>query len=281
LPELIETYKVEKFESIAIVGNIWQQIKQGARDSIIHIKDSLRGGVIGASVGLIPGVGGAICDWLAYGATVASNKNETIPFGEGNIKGIVGPEGSNLAQKATAYVPTILFGIPAAPFEVIVMSLFMIAGLELGSPTLLTDMTFFNTLTTSYMWALGLTFIVSLAFIRYAMLISKIPFKIYFWLLIGLITWASVQYTGYWEDYLMLAICAAVGVVFKHLKLSRVAFIIGFVLSPRFESLFSQYTTLYNPIDILTRPISASLIVLAIVAAVIGIFFNKTKINYI
>ena len=281
LPELIETYRIKGFESVEVVGNIWKQILKGIKDSITHVTVGLKGGLIGGFVGLIPGVGGAICDWLAYGVTTASNKNEKIPFGEGNVKGVIGPEGANMAQKATAYVPTVLFGIPAAPFEVIVMSLFAIVGLELGTPTLLSDMQFFHTLSYSYMIALGLTFIISIAFVRYAVLITRIPFKIYFWLLIGLITWASVQYTGYWEDYAMLIICTVVGITFKYLKLSRAAFIIGFVLSARFEALLNQYTVLYNPSDIIHRPISSVLITLAIAAAIYGIFFNKTKISYV
>jgi TctA family transporter len=281
LPELIQTYNVRSIYSAAIIGNVWDQIKQGLKDSITHVKDGLKGGVIGGFIGLIPGVGGAICDWLAYGVTTAAHPNEKIPFGEGNVKGVIGPEGANMAQKATAYVPTILFGIPAAPFEVIVMSLFMIVGLEMGTPDLLTDMTFFHTLTISYMWALAITFIISLVFIRYAVLITKVPFKIYFWALIVLITWASVQYTGYWEDYVMLGICTVLGVALKYLKFSRAAFIIGFVLSPRFETLLSQYTTLYEPMDILTRPISMSLLAVATAAAIYGVFFNKTRISYV
>ena len=281
LPELIETYKIKGFESVAVIGNIWDQIKQGAKDSFIHIRVGLHGGVIGGFIGLIPGVGGAICDWLAYGATTATNKNEKIPFGDGNVKGVIGPEGANMAQKATAYVPTILFGIPAAPFEVIVMSLFMIVGLEMGTPDLLKDLTFFHVLTSSYMWALGLTFVISLAFIRYAVLITKVPFKTYFWALVILITWACVQYTGYWEDYAMLGICVMGGIMLKYLKFSRAAFIIGFVLSPRFETLLSQYLTLYEPFDMLYRPISASLLTVAVIAAVYGILFNKTRISYV
>ena len=124
-PELVEAYRkphqVAKIKS----ENPWQQIWQGFIDSWQHKWDGLRGGAIGAFVGVIPGIGGSVADWLAYGQTVALNKNEKIPFGEGNIKGIVGSEGANNAQKATSYVPTILFGVPGAPFEVIIISLFV------------------------------------------------------------------------------------------------------------------------------------------------------------
>lgn len=281
MPELIETYRLRGFEGVRIVGSVRAQMIAGARDAIVNIKDGFRGSCIGAFVGLIPGVGGAICDWLAYGSTVAANPNEKIAFGSGNIKGVIGAEGASEAQKATAYVPTILFGIPAAPFEVIIMSLFMIVGLELGTPALLTDMTFFNTLTSSYMWALAITFLISVVFVQYAVRITEIPFKYYFWGLMALITWSAMQYTGYWEDFAILVICTVVGIVMKISKLSRAAFIIGFVLSPRFETLLGQYTTLYEPADILSRPISIGLLSVALFAAVYGIGFNKAKISYV
>lgn len=281
LPELIETYRMSGFESVRIIGNVRAQIWNGARDAIVHIKEGLRGSAIGAFVGLIPGVGGAICDWLAYGAVVAANPREKVAFGSGNIKGVVGPEGASMAQKATAYVPTVLFGIPAAPFEVIVMSLFMMVGLEMGSPALLSDMTFFNTLTTSYMVALALTFLISIVFVRYAVRIAEVPFKYYFWGLVFLMIWSSMQYTGYWEDFAILVVCTVAGVLMKISKLSRAAFIVGFVLSPRFETLLSQYRTLYEPADILSRPISMTLLAVALFAAVYGIGFNKTKISYV
>ena len=77
----------------------------------------------GSIVGFLPGLGGAIADWIAYGQTVASNRNEVIPFGKGNIKGVIGCEGANNAQKATSMITTILFGIPGAPFAAVVIAL--------------------------------------------------------------------------------------------------------------------------------------------------------------
>lgn len=281
VPELLEAFAL-KAEVVRVrVEDVWEQIKQGAKDSIEYWKDGARGGIIGGFIGMLPGIGGNICDWLAYGQTVALNKNEKIPFGEGNVKGVIGCEGANNSQKATAYLPTVLFGIPAAPFEAIIMSLFIMVGLELGSPQLLSDQTFFYSLASSYMWSMILTFILSIVFIRYAALITNIPFKYYFWILLALITWSCVQYTGYWEDFAILGACIAMGVLAKNLKFSRAAIIIGFVLSDRIESTFRQYSTLYQWQDIFTRPISGFLLALSFAALVYGIYFNRSKISYV
>jgi TctA family transporter len=280
-PELLEAYNSKKQVITLTTKNIWSQIRQGFVDTWIHKWHGFKGGVIGAVVGILPGIGGNVADWLAYGQTVASNKNEKIAFGDGNVKGVIGCEGANNAQKATAYVPTVLFGIPAAPFEAIIMSLFIMVGIELGSPQLLADMTFFKLLGGSYFVAMILTFFLSLIFIRYAIKIMNVPFHYYFWPLMALITWSCVQYTGYWEDYAIFALCCVAGVLFKYFKLSRAAVIIGFVLADRFEASGIQFLTLYNWTDLFTRPISATLMLIAAIAIIYGVFFNKTQIKYV
>lgn len=281
VPELLEAYR-SKITTVQINSqSIWNQIIKGITDSWKHKWDGIRGGAIGAFIGLLPGIGGNIADWIAYGQTVAANKNEKIPFGEGNIKGVIGAEGANNSQKATAYVPTVLFGIPAAPFEAIIMSLFMYVGLELGSPSLLSDTTFFKVLGESYFYSMLITFGISLIFIRYAIKIMNVPFNYYFWPLMAIILWSCVQYTGYWEDYVMFMLCALVGIVFKYLKLSRAAVIIGFVLSHRLEAVSLQFFNLYHWSDLFTRPISGVLILVAFIALLYGMFFNKTKIKYV
>jgi len=225
-------------------------------------------------------VGGAVADWVAYSQTVALNKNEKIPFGEGNIKGVIGCEGANNSQKATGYIPTVLFGIPAAPFEAIILSLFVLVGIELGTPNLLKDMTFFNTLNYSYMASLIITFVLSMFMIKYITLIFKIPFSIWFYVLSALLVWSCVQYTGYWEDYAILGIFIILGMLLKYFSISRAAFIIGFVLADNIEKMLYQYNTLFEWHDAFTRPISLTLIILSISLAIYGIFFNKTRISY-
>jgi TctA family transporter len=157
----------------------------------------------------------------------------------------------------------------------------VLVGLELGTPTLLSDTKFFSTITYSYMLSLLITFVIAIFFIRYAVRAMTVPFKYYFWPIMALLLWSSVQYTGYWEDYLMFAICCAAGLIIKHLKLSRAAFIIGFALSDQLEKVFGQYTTLYPWDGIFHRPISLTLFVITVIIVIYGIFFNKAKISYV
>jgi TctA family transporter len=280
VPELLEALYF-KIKHVPPPKDNFEQIKQGMRDAWRYRNDSMRAGLIGGVIGLLPGIGGSIVDWLAYGQTVALTKTDKIPFGDGNVRGVVGAEGAGMAQKATSYIPTVLFGVPAAPFEVIVMSLLTMVGLELGSVQLLTDTTFFQALSFGYMFSLGLTFILSLGFIKYASNITRIPLKYYFIPILGVIVWSCVQYTGGWEDYVILAICSALGLLFKKLKLSRACLIIGFVLAGRLEKTTIQFNTLYDLAEVLHRPITMGLLIFTLIVIIYGLFFNKSKISYV
>lgn len=280
-PELVEALFAKGHKVRVERSDVIPQIKQGFIDSWRYRWDGLRGGAIGGLFGLMPGVGGNIVDWLAYSQTIAWNKKDPIPFGQGNVRGLVGCEGANNAQKATAYIPTVLFGVPAAPFEAVVMALLMYVGLEMGSPLLLSDQRFFSALNYGYLGALALTFVISIAFIRYAVALTRIPTYAYIIPVMAIIVWSCVQYTGGWEDYAVLAAACCLGVLMKYCKLSRAAFIIGFVMAERIEANLLQYITLYQPFDIFFRPISASLIVIGVVMATYGLFFNRSRINYV
>jgi len=285
-PELLSAYKM-KAEKIQLTnGVIMSQLIQGIRDSWKYKWDGLRGGVIGAFIGLIPGIGGAIADWFSYSQTVAiSSKtanNEEYSVGQGNVRGVIGCEGANNAQKATSYVPTVLFGIPGAPFEVIVMGLLMYVGLELGTPSVLADGVFFDHLLSSYLWSLFIILPISYGFIKYAVYITNLPFKVYFWPILASLIWSSTQYTGMLNDYIMLAICMGVGIGMKYFKFSRVSFLIGFILSARLESSWVQFDTFgYGWENLLFEPLPLTFMVLTLVALIWGLFLNKAKIDFV
>jgi len=280
-PELISAYRM-KAEKIYLDDKVIKsQMIQGIKDSWKYKWDGLRGGLIGGFVGLIPGIGGNIADWFAYSQTVAATKNDDEKVGKGHVRGVIGCEGANNAQKATSYVPTILFGIPGAPFEVIIMGLLMYVGLELGTPSVLADTHFFDVLLSSYMWSLMIILPIAYMFIKYAVRITTVPFQWYFWPILASLIWSSTQYTGLKEDYMILAMCCVAGMVFKHLKFSRVSFLIGFILSARIESSYLQFTGLYEWSALLGNPLAIIFLLLAALAAYWGAFKNKARIDFV
>lgn len=276
IPELLSGLTQRTNTSNPLIANSIQT-KEGIIAVWNNKWDALRGGIIGAFVGLLPGLGGAVADWMAYSSTVASHPKDK--FGNGNIKGVIGPEGANNSQKATSMIPTVLFGIPGAPFAAIVMALFAYLNFELGTLELANDAKFFDSMLYGFMLATVLVGALCLFTTPFIARIAQIPYKYYFPLLLGFIVLACVQYTGGWEDYLMLALCSVIGLLAKQYKFSRPALLFAFILSDRIEALTVQMSGLYTVDKLLDKPIFLGLVFAIIVTLIWGLT-SKRKIDY-
>lgn len=272
LPEIIDGFKNPNSRPVA-VNNYWQQLRQGFKDCIVNWRDMMRGGFIGFITGMLPGVGGTIGDITAYGATVAKHPNEK--FGNGNPKGLLGCEGANNAQKASSLIPTVLFGIPGAPFAAVLMAISVYFGMELGSPQLLKDDAFFWALGGAFIASTLLAFIISIFTTRLVVKLLEIPYWIYATLIMGVIAWSCLEYTGTINDVYILAICSVLGVACKHFEISRPAILIAYILVDKIENYFQQTMSLYSVNDLLTRPVFA----LLMLASVGIVWYSMSKRN--
>jgi TctA family transporter len=317
MPEMILALKNKLLANKPQKSNHKQQLKDGISISFKEWRLSTRGGLIGAVIGFLPGLGGGMSDWLAYGQTVATNPNEKIPFGKGNIKGVIGPEGSNNAQKASAFIPTVLFGIPGAPFAAIVIGLFSAIGFELSLGTdimnesLMNNTKFFDALSFGFLAGTLITGIICLYLMKYLTAIAYVPYKYYFPILVAFIVWA-VYTAGFGvyglENVFLLGVFTLVGLVMKKWWFSRPALMIGFILGDKIELLGMQFINMFNvggyPLlkltefftgetigsgrlslalregkDVLEHPVFVVVSILILVVLVWG-FKNKGKIDY-
>ena len=254
-------------------GELWAGMKAVWRNRWL----ALRGGFIGAFIGLLPGLGGQMADWLAYGSAVASNPKEK--FGNGNIKGVIGPEGANNSQKATSMITTVIFGIPGAKFAAILMSLFMYLNIELGTPDIVEDTELFTSMTFGFLGATVIVALICMFLIKPISKIASVPYKYYFPILLALIVFTSMQYTGGWEDLAMLAIFSCIGFFCKHFMFSRPAMLIGYILADKVEGLTLQILGLYTWETLITRPIFMTLAV-SIIGILIFSIIRKGRIDY-
>lgn len=277
IPELLSHLRNPPARNITAATSTETQTIDGLWAVWKYKWDALRGGLIGAVIGLLPGVGGAVSDWLSYGSTVALNPNES--FGDGNIRGVIAPEGSNNAQKATSMIPTVLFGIPGASFAAILLALFAIMGFEMGTPALIEDTMFFNSMTFGFLGGTVLVAIICLIFTRHiSKLLSVSPYY-YIPVVMVFIIWSNMLYTGGWEDFMMLVICSVVGMLMKHYKFSRPAMLLAFILSYRVETLSIQLNSLYSIDMLINRPIFIAICIGTIGIGIAGIM-NKQRISY-
>jgi TctA family transporter len=87
---------------------------QGVKDCFDNMWLIVRCSWIGGGIGSIPGIGGSVIDWLAYGHALKTEKGASETFGKGDVRGVIASESSNNAKEGGALVPTIAFGVPGS-----------------------------------------------------------------------------------------------------------------------------------------------------------------------
>ena len=110
IPEIIDLATKGGSIAQAHVGRLGG-VLQGVRDALRHWWLVVRCSAMGTYIGIIPGMGGPVSQWVAYAlAMQSSGKQDQV--GTGVIEGVVGPGAANNSTLGGALIPTIAFGIP-------------------------------------------------------------------------------------------------------------------------------------------------------------------------
>ncbi|MCG8357165.1 MAG: tripartite tricarboxylate transporter permease, partial [Kiloniellales bacterium] len=106
IPEIVDLLRQNR--SIAGGATLGKGWLDGLRDTIRHKWLCVRCAGIGSMVGALPGLGGSVVDWIAYGHVVQTSKDKS-QFGKGDIRGVLAPESANNAKEGGGLIPTLLF----------------------------------------------------------------------------------------------------------------------------------------------------------------------------
>ena len=92
----------------------------------------MRGSLLGAVVGALPGTGASIGAFMAYGVEKRISR-EPHKFGTGHVPGIVAPEAANNSAAQASFIPTLTLGVPGDPVLALMMTALIIHGVSTGS----------------------------------------------------------------------------------------------------------------------------------------------------
>lgn len=270
IPEIVNLLRQDR--AIAAGGQLGSGWLEGLRDWWRNLWLSLRCAVIGVFIGVIPGLGGSVVDWIAYGHTVQTTRDRE-QFGKGDIRGVIGPESSNNAKEGGGLVPTLLFGIPGSGSMAVFIGGMTLLGLQSGPQ--MVDI-YLDT-TYSIVWSLalanvlgaGLCILLSNPIAR----LTTIPFPILAPFMFMLITFAAFQSKQTLWDLVALFGVGVLGVLMKRFDWPRPAFLIGFVLSFQAEVYTYQATqfTMLRGWTYLVTPAVIILIIITIVSVWLGV----------
>lgn len=254
----------------------------GVKDWFANIWLSARCSIIGVVVGVIPGLGGSVVDWIAYGHTVQTTPDKSN-FGKGEVRGVIGPESSNNAKEGGGLVPTLLFGIPGSGSMAIFIGAIALLGsgqIEVGPAMLKNNLD----ITYAIVWLLALANVVGTVICIAASggiaKLTTIRFVLLAPFLFMIISFAAFQSGQNLMDLVALFGIGLLGILMRRFDWSRPAFLIGFVLSNPAETYANQAIQIAQSrfrrgfgegIDYIFTPIVIVLLIITVLSVVIGL----------
>ncbi|WP_413204257.1 tripartite tricarboxylate transporter permease [Rhodospirillum sp. A1_3_36] len=243
IPEIIDLLKrgTAISENTGLGGG-WGK---GLRDVLRHPWLVGRCASLGCIIGALPGLGGAVVDWIAYSHVVQTSRDKT-QFGRGDIRGVIAPESANNACQGGALIPTLLFGVPGSGSMAVFLGGMVLLGIQPGITMVETRLD----LTYSIIWSLALANVfgagLCVLLARYVARLTQVPFVYLAPLMIMITMFAAYQATRSIADLVALIVMGGVGLYMRRFGWPRPALLIGFVLAPGAEGYLYQAVQFYD-----------------------------------
>lgn len=231
---------------------------------------AVRGGLIGFLLGLIPGPSGAVSSYGSYALEKRISRRKEL-FGKGAIEGVAGPEAANNGAAGGSMVPLLVLGLPFNGPTALLLAGFTVQGVIPGPLFMDNEPVLFWTLIAGLYAANIALLVLNLPLVGMFTSLLRIPrdLLLSFVLVVAII--GTVATRGQLVDVFWLLVMGVLGYFMAKLGISRVAVMLAFVIAPIFEQTLVQTVALAdgNPLYVLGRPISAGIVVITVIAAVV------------
>jgi TctA family transporter len=266
IPELadmvIEGSKISSVPKAAMKG-----VGQGMRDVFTHWGLMLRCSFLGTWIGIIPGLGSAVVDWLAYGHARQTCKDAAITFGKGDVRGVIAPESANNAKQGGALVPTLAFGVPGSASMALLIGAFLIHGIQPG-PEMLSkhlDVTY------AIVWSTAIANIlataIALLFTNQLAKLSAVRIQVLAPLVMVVVFLAAFQASVSMADLVTLLVIGALGWIMKRSGWPRPPLLLGFVLGELIERYAVISVKAYG-FGLITRPLVIAIVLITVITLI-------------
>jgi TctA family transporter len=276
VPVLVGLFAVPELVDLAITGsslaenapqgNLRIGVWEGVRDTFHHFWLTVRCSLIGTFIGIMPGLGGGVAQWVSYGMATQSAKDqdERIGFGKGDIRGVIGPGSACNSKEGGALIPTIAFGVPGSSAMSILLAAFFVQGIMPG-PDMLGK---YLPLTFSMVWILVIANVItvaaSLIFLNHLAKLAYVRSSILIPLILFLCFIGAYTANNSFGDLIVFLGFGALGYLMVSYGWPRSPLVLAFVLGKIMENNFYIATSRYG-YAWLHRPMVLFLIILTLI----------------
>ena len=227
----------------------------------------IRSTIIGFIVGALPGTGASVASFLAY--SVAKNSSRTPErFGKGAIEGVAAAESADNAATGGSLAPMLTLGIPGSAATAMMMGALILSGVRPG-PMLLAEHAdvFWGVVASMYIGNIMLI-IINLPLIPLIVNFLRLPYYILYVVIIALASIGIYSVDNSMFDLWMMGFFGILGYVFRKMDYPLAPAVLAVILGPLVERALRQSLIMSRGSFhiFLTRPVSAVLLVMAIIA---------------
>jgi TctA family transporter len=229
----------------------------------------LRGTALGSFLGILPGGGAMLSSFAAYSLEKKVSRH-SAEFGKGAIEGVAAPEAANNAGAQASFIPMLTLGIPSNPVMALMIGALILHGIQPGPSVMEEQPALFWGLVVS-MWIGNLFLLVlNLPLIGLWVRMISVPYHLLFPAIlvfcgIGVFSLMNTPF-----DVYLMALFGVLGYAFRKLGCEPAPMMLGFILGPMMEEYLRRalLITKGDATVFITRPISATLLVVSAVALV-------------
>lgn len=250
-------------------GQLTRGAWEGVKDTFRHFWLTLRCSLIGTFIGIMPGMGGSVAQWLAYGhaAQSARTPEERKGFGNGDVRGVIGPGAACNSKEGGSLIPTVAFGVPGSTAMAILLGGFFLLGLVPGPDMLTTHLT----VTFSMVWTIVLanviTVIACFLFLDRLARITSVPAHRLIPVILVLVFIGAYTTNNQYADILVALVFGGVGWLMANAGWPRAPFVLGLVLGKIAENYLYISVARYEAAWLM-RPVVVVLLALAVAVIV-------------
>lgn len=261
-----EMLRLSRFEGsisregdVGITGSVKSGVKQVLSKPVTLFKSS----AIGLLIGAVPGSGGSVSTFIAYGEAKRSSKSPE-KFGSGAEEGIIATESANNATVSGSLIPTLTFGIPGSTTTAVLIGALMLHGLRPG-PALFSEQIglTYSIFATLVICSFVIIFL-GLLIIRWAGYLTTINTDLIIPVILGLSILGAFSLHGNYIDVFVVLVMGVVGYLMDAYGYSLVAFLLGLILGPiAEENLYRSLQLSGGSFDIfVSEPLRVALVVM-------------------
>jgi TctA family transporter len=238
IPELVDlAVQRSSIAQVAVgqVGGVWQ----GVRDAFRHWFLVLRCSAVGTFVSIIPGLGAATTQWVAYAHAVQSSPDRGR-FGKGAVEGVLGPGAANNSTLGGSLVTTVAFGVPASVSTAVLMGAFFIQGLVPGPAMLAPAPKGHLAVTLAMVWTIVIANVITVAacllFMGQLARVTRIRGALLVPFILTLVYVGAFAEKNVFQDLGVVLAFGALGLAMARFGWPRPPLLLGLVLGPLAEN---------------------------------------------